>query len=101
VKAAAALRVRLTNRTIKLIGCDFTSLKGVTPEAAQRYAEMLAAGNVTPRAAETASELSMRQRHKVEDRIRAAGYKLRFERNPDRDRSDRLTANLYWLERAQ
>jgi hypothetical protein len=50
---AAALRVRLTNRTIKLVGCDFTSLQGVTPEAAQRYAEMLAAGNVTPRAAET------------------------------------------------
>jgi hypothetical protein len=43
----------------------------------------------------------MRQRHKVEDRIGAAGYKLRFERNPNRDRSDRLTANLYRLERAQ
>jgi hypothetical protein len=85
---------------LSLTGVDFTALKGIEPAAAQRYAEMLASGNpVTPRAVETATGLTMRQRGKVDGLLGRAGYSLRFERNPDRDRADRFTANLYYITR--
>ena len=99
--AERKLRVRHTNRAAKLAGLDWSSLKGIDAAKAQQYAEMLASGEgITAREAETATGLVMAQRWKVEKVLGAAGYKLRFERNPERDRSDKLTANLYRIERA-
>jgi hypothetical protein len=60
----------------------------------------LASGKgVTPREAETATELNTSSRCKVDRRLAKAGYRLRHARNPERDRADRDTANVYWIER--
>jgi hypothetical protein len=85
---------------IELTGVDFSAVKGVDPAAARQYFEMLASGvEVSPREVETTTGLGLRQRCKVDHALYLAGWCLKHRRNPERDKSDRHTANLYWLER--
>ena len=98
--AERELRARITARALKLTGCNFEGIKNVDPAKAKQYAELLASGGVTPKAAEAATGLVERARWRVEDRLKEAGYKLRFERNPERVPGDRATSSLYYLEPA-
>jgi hypothetical protein len=80
--------------------CNFERIKGVEPAAARTYAELLAGNGCTPKEAEAETGLVERARWKVEDRLRAGGFRLEFENNPNRVVGDRATSNVYTIETA-
>jgi len=92
-----ALAIRRTRRAGKF---EWSSLPvGIETEKADAYAEMMLSGaGVTPRHVETTLGLNARQRDQIDRAMYGMGYKLHRKANPDRDSSDRLTANLYWSE---
>jgi hypothetical protein len=101
VKAAVAkLRARQTRPALDVSKCNFKGIRGVEPAAARKYAELLAGDGCTPKQAETETGLVERARWKVEDRLRAGGFRLHFEKNPNRVLGDRATSNVYRIEAA-
>lgn len=99
-KAEKAARPDRLAPVIKTLKVDLDGIKGVDPVPARTYAEMLASCvGVTPRDLATATGLDTRQRCKVDRRLFEAGYRLKHRRDPARaDKSDPLTAYLYWIE---
>jgi hypothetical protein len=77
-----------------------SNIKGIESAAACRYVEMLSGDGVTARAVETATGLTMRQRCRIDAALTAAGWRLHYKRNPERDPGDRFSTNLFWIERA-